>query len=85
MKRSIIFEETVKVQHRIIVDYENEEELDKAIANTEGCDNLDDCVDAIDSIVHVCQVDESWAEDSDGIEYYDDYLAELDGYKEQIK
>ena len=82
MKRSIIFEETIKVQHRIIVDYENEDELDKAIANTEGCNNLDDCVDAIDNILHVCQVDESWAENSDGIEYCDDYLAELDGYKE---
>lgn len=78
MKRSIILEETVKLQHRIIVDYENEEEPDKAIANTEGCDNLDDFVDAIDSIIRVCQVDESWAEDSDGIEYYDDYPTELD-------
>ena len=82
MKRSIIFEETVKLQHRIIVDYKNEKELDEAIVNTEGCDSLDDCVDAIYSIVHVCQVNESWAEDSDGIEYYDDYPAELDGYKE---
>lgn len=82
MKRSIIFEETIRVQHRIIVDYENESELDKAITNTEGCDNLDDCIDAIDSVVHVCQVDELWSEESDGIEYYDDYLAELDGYKE---
>lgn len=78
MKRSIILEETLKLQHRIIVDYENEAELDEAIVNTEDCDNLDDCVDAIDSIVHVCQVDESWSEESDGIEYYDDYPAELD-------
>lgn len=78
MKRSIILEETLKLQHRIIVDYENEAELDEAVVNTEGCDNLDDCVDAIDSIVHVCQVDESWSEESDGIEYYDDYPAELD-------
>ena len=78
MKRSIILEEIVKVQHRIIVDYENEAELDEAVANTEGCDNLDDCVDAIGAIVHVCQVDEAWAEDSDGIEYYDDYPTELD-------
>lgn len=78
MKRSIILEETVKLQHRIIVDYENEDELNEAVANTEGCDNLDDCVDAIGTIVRVCKVDESWAEDSDGIEYYDDYPAELD-------
>lgn len=77
-QRSIIFEETVKIQHRIVVNYEDEEELDEAIANTEGCDNLDDCVDAIDSVVHVCQVDESWSEKRNGIEYYDDYLTELD-------
>lgn len=63
-------------------DVNNEDELDKAIVNTEGYDNLDDCVDAINNILHVCQVDEAWAENSDGIEYYDDYLAELDGYKE---
>ena len=78
MKRSIIFEETVKVQHLIIVDYDNEDELDKAIRATEDCQNFDDCVDAIASIVHVCQVDESWVEDSDGIEYYDDYPTEID-------
>lgn len=78
MKRSIILEETVRVQHRIIVDYKNENELDEAIANIEDYDNLDDCIDAIDSILHVCQVDESWSENSDGIEYYDDYPTELD-------
>lgn len=78
MKRAIIFEETVKVQHRIIVDYENEDQLDEAISNTEGLNNLDDCVDAIDSVVHVCSVDENWAEDSDDFEYYDDYPAELE-------
>lgn len=78
MKRAIIFEETVKVQHRIIVDYENEDQLDEAISNTEGLNDLDDCVDAIDAVIHVCSIDENWAEDSDGLEYYDDYPAELD-------
>ena len=77
-QRSIIFEETVKIQHRIIVNYEDEEELDEAIRNTENCKNLDDCIEAIDEIIEVCQVDENWAEDTDDFEYYDDYPTELD-------
>ena len=59
-QRSIIFEETVKIQH------------------TENCKNLDDCIEAINEVVEVCQVDENWAEDSDDFEYYDDYPTELD-------
>lgn len=78
MKRSIILEETVKYQHRIVVNYKDESELDEAIQNTEACNSLEDFVDAINEIVPVCQVDEDWAEDVDGIEYYDDYPVELD-------
>lgn len=77
-QRSIIFEETVKIQHRIVVNYEDEEELDEAVRNTEGCKSLDDCIEAIDEIIEVCQVDENWAEDLDDFEYYDDYPTELD-------
>lgn len=73
-QRSIIFEETIKIQHRIIVNYETDEELNEVIRNTEGCKNLDDCIEAIDGIVEVCQVDENWTEDTDDFEYYDDYL-----------
>ena len=77
-QRSIIFEETVKIQHRIVVNYEDEEELNKAVFNTEICENLDDCVEAIGEILEICQVDENWAEDVGGFEYYDDYPTELD-------
>lgn len=76
-QRSIIFEETIKIQHRIIVNYETDEELDEVIRNTEGCKNLDDCIEVIDGIVEVCQVDENWTEDTDDFEYYDDYPTEL--------
>ena len=79
MKRSIIFEETVKIQHRIVVNYEDEEELDKAVFSTDDCKNLNDCIEAIGEILEICQVDENWTEDLDDFEYYDDYPAELDG------
>lgn len=77
-QRSIIFEETVKIQHRIVVNYEDEEELNKAVFSTDDCKNLDDCIEAIGEILEICQVDENWTEDLDDFEYYDDYPAELD-------
>lgn len=77
-QRSIIFEETVKIQHRIVVNYEDEEELNKAIFSTDDCKNLDDCIEAIGEILEICQVDENWTEDLDDFEYYDDYPTELD-------
>lgn len=78
MKRSIIFEETIKIQHRIVVNYEDEEELNKAVFSTDDCKSLDDCIEAIGEILEICQVDENWTEDIDDFEYYDDYPAELD-------
>ena len=77
MKREIIFEETVKYQHRIIVEYNNEEELDEALDHTEGCHNLDECIEAIEKILPIDVVDENYSEDVDGIEYYDDYPARM--------
>lgn len=73
MKRSIIFEETVKVQHLIIVDYDNEDELDEAIEATDYCQSLDDCVDIIGKHLSIHSVTEEYSVDGDGIEYYDDY------------
>lgn len=74
MKRSIIFEETVKVQHLIIVDYDNEDELDEAIQATEYCQNFDDCVDIIGKYLTIHSTTEEYSVDGDGIEYYDDYV-----------
>ena len=74
MKRSIIFEETVKMQHLIIVDYDNEYELDEAIKATDHCQNFDDCVDIIGKYLNIHSTTEEYYVDGDGIEYYDDYV-----------
>lgn len=76
MKRRIIeVEETVKFRHQIFVAYNDEEELDMAIENMEG-DYLDDIVESIGNYVTVTDVNKNYFEDSDGIEYFDDYDAE---------
>lgn len=76
MKNRIIeVEETVKFRHRIFVAYNDEEELDMAIENMEG-DYLDDIVESIDNYVTVTDVNKNYFENSDGIEYFDDYDAE---------
>ena len=76
MKSRIIeVEETVKFRHQIFVAYNDEEELDMAIENMEG-DHLDDIVESIGDYVTVTDVNRNYFEDSDGIEYFDDYDAE---------
>lgn len=76
MKRRIIeVEETVKFRHQIFVAYNDEEELDMAIENMEG-DYLDDIVESIGNYVTVTDINENYFEDSDGIEYSDDYDVE---------
>lgn len=74
MKRSIIFEETVKIQHLIIVDYENEDELDSAIEAIDHCQSFDDCVDIIGRRLSIHSATEEYCVDVDGIEYYEDYV-----------
>lgn len=76
MKSRIIeVEETVKFRHQIFVAYNDEEELDMAIENMEG-DYLDDIVESIGNYITVTDVNKNYFEDSDGIEYFDDYDAE---------
>lgn len=71
-KRIIELEETRRVRHQIVVVYNDEEELDRAIENFEG-DNLDDIVESIDNYVTVTDVNEEYYEESEGFEFYDDY------------
>ena len=71
-KRIIELEETVEVRHQIVVAYNDEEELDRAIENFEG-DNLDDIVESIGNYVTVTDVNEEYYEESEGFEYFDDY------------
>lgn len=78
MKSRIIeVEETVKFRHQIFVAYNDEEELDMTIENMEG-DYLDDIVESIGDYVTVTDVNRNYFEDSDGIEYFDDYDVEED-------
>lgn len=71
-KRIIELEETRRVRHQIVVVYNDEEELDRAIENFEG-DNLDDIVESIGNYVTVTYVNEEYYEESEGFEFYDDY------------
>ena len=71
-KRIIELEETRRVRHQIVVVYNDEEELDRAIENFEG-DNLDDIVESIGNYVTVTDVNEEYYEESEGFEFYDDY------------
>lgn len=71
-KRIIELEETRRVRHQIVVVYNDEEELNRAIENFEG-DNLDDIVESIDNYVTVTNVNEEYYEESERFELYDDY------------
>lgn len=71
-KRIIELEETIRVRHQIVVVYNDEEELDRAIENFEG-DNLDDIVESIGNYVTVTDVNKEYYEESEGFELYDDY------------
>lgn len=77
MKRRIIeVQETWKVNHQIYVEYEDEYDLSLACDCTEEADYLDDFVAQISDYVTVTDVNRNYFEDSDGIEYFDDYDVE---------
>lgn len=73
MRHIIRVEETIKAYHNIIVDIDDDEQIDAALENTEGCDNLDDYVDAISDIIPVLEVHEECYIETDSLEYFDDY------------
>ena len=77
MKHRIIeVQETWKVNHQIYVEYEDEYDLDMACNYTDEADSLDDLIAQISDYVTVTDVNRNYFEDSDGIEYFDDYDAE---------
>lgn len=75
MKRIIEVEEIVKVHHQIYVEYGDEEQLDDALNDdVVKIDNLDDFIDNLgDYGIKVCEINENCSEETDSIEYYDDY------------
>lgn len=77
MKRRIIeVQETRLVNHQIYVEYEDEDDLEIACNYIDGEDSLDDVVAEINNYVTVTDVNRNYFEDSDGIEYCDDYDVE---------
>lgn len=77
MKRRIIeVQETRLVNHQIYVEYEDEDDLEIACNYIYGEDSLDDVVAEINNYVTVTDVNRNYFEDSDGIEYFDDYDVE---------
>ena len=79
MKRRIIeVQETWMVTHQIYVEYEDEYDLSFACDYTEEADSLDDFIAQISDYVTVTDVNRNYFEDSDGIEYFDDYDVEED-------
>ena len=75
MKRIIEVEEIVKVHHQIYVEYGDEEQLDDALNDDViKINNLDDFIDNLgDYGIKVCEINENYSEETDSIEYYDDY------------
>lgn len=75
MLRTIELEETVKVRHKIYVEYDNERQLDSALRTTGGVNRLDDYIQHLKWCgIKVNNLNENYSEDTDSVEYYDDYV-----------
>lgn len=74
MKWIIEVEETVKIRHQIYVEAESDEQLDDVIGNMNSYyESLDDCLDNLDDAITILGVNNEHYEESEGVEYYDDY------------
>lgn len=78
MRRIIEVEEIVRHRHQICVEYESEEQLDRAIEYADGADTFDGYVLDLERNVEVIYINEDYSYDSDGVEYFDDYTEEDD-------
>lgn len=78
-KRSIVIKETVAYNHKVIIEYEDEAELDdmlKKIFNNvdkHPCYNFDDWVDRIREVATINELIEDIDGETTNIEYEDDY------------
>ena len=75
MKRIIEVEETVKLRHQIFIEAENDEQITEAVNRAEenNCQNLDEYIDALAEVISVQDVNEDYYEETESIEYFDDY------------
>lgn len=75
MLRTIELEETVRVHHKIYVEYDNEQQLDSALRTAGSIDRLDDYIRHLKWCgIKVNNLNENYSEGTDSIEYYDDYV-----------
>lgn len=74
MKHIIEVEETAKMRHQIVVEIETDDDVQDALdAVDDMCQNLDDFVSAIGSVIPVIEVNEEYSAETESIEYFDDY------------
>lgn len=80
MERVIIFEEHVYHQHRFVVKCKDkddfEESFDKLRCELGSCENFSDLYYFVGQNFDVEEADEDYSEESDGVEYMDDYALE---------
>lgn len=75
MLRTIEVEEIVKIYHKIYVEYDNEEQLKNALNSTICMFTLDDFVEnLINCGIKVKNGLEDYTEETDSIDYFDDYV-----------
>ena len=74
MKRTIIFEETLKIQHQVIVDCDDDDYLDNVLDDIEHTIDVDEAIYGLENAgINIESVNENYSEDGDGCEIYDVY------------
>ena len=77
MRKVIVFDETVKVQHQVFLsDKVSEEDLEYFWSETSGCETMDEVYEMIErrvGIENFLSINENFYEDVDDIEYCEDY------------
>ena len=74
MKRTIVFEQTVKIQQAVDVEYDNLEQLNEALEQTEACEDIYQVAHILNhNDLNVLGVSDELDFNIDYFEYYDDY------------
>ena len=74
MKRTIIFEETWKTQHRVIVDSLDDNYLEAILDDIEHTADVDESIYQLENAgIDIISIERDYDEDGDGCEIYDVY------------
>lgn len=71
MKYCIEVEEKVSTIHQILVEVENENELDEALANAERAYDFDSYVNAVKDVIKVLGINKDYQFNDESVEYWD--------------